>query len=111
MQCPLCSAPIAAPPLDDLILKLIDGHGLSEEAEGFLRLLWQGEIVQTSALLASLYADAPDDEPSIARLYREGRDALSELQTALAAEGSGITIREVGWRQGWRLDFSAAVAA
>lgn len=109
--CPICSNAVAVPPLDDLIVKLINAHGLSENAEAFLRLLWPGEIVKTSALLTALYEDAPDDEPSLAELYREGRGAIAELRSALAAEGSGIDVREVGWRLGWRLHLPAALSA
>jgi hypothetical protein len=109
MTCPICGGAARVPPLDALALRLIDGRGLSENAEAFLRLFWQGEIVKSSALLAVLYDDAPDDEPSANRLYQEAWAALADLRAALAAEGSGVTVVEVGWRQGWRIRFPAAM--
>lgn len=110
-SCPFCGGAVKVPLLDDLVLRLINDHSLSENAEAFLRLMWQGEIVKSSALLAVLYDDAPDDEPSANRLYQEAWAALAELRKALAAEGSGISVVEVGWRQGWRIRFPVASSA
>ena len=39
MTCPICGGAVRVPPLDALVLRLIDGRGLSENAEAFLRLL------------------------------------------------------------------------
>ena len=110
-RCPICGGAVKVPPLDDLALALINDHGLSEDAEGFLRLLWPGEIVKTTALLGALYEDAPDDEPGLMELYRQARAAIAELRAALAAEGSGIDVREAGWRLGYRLHLPAALSA
>ena len=52
--CPICNGAVNVPPLDEFVLRLINDHGLSENAEAFLRLMWPGEVVPTSVLLASL---------------------------------------------------------
>jgi hypothetical protein len=52
--CPICNGAVNVPPLHEFVLRLINDHCLSEEAEAFLRLMWQGEIVKSSALLAVL---------------------------------------------------------
>lgn len=106
--CPICGGAVMVPPLDDLVLRLINDHGLSEEAEGFLRLLWRGEIVPTAVLLASLYEDDPTAEPPLNRLYQEAWTVLTELRAALKAEGSGADVIDAGYRIGFRLQLRAA---
>lgn len=98
------------PPLDDLVLRLIGGQSLSENAEAVLRLIWSkgGRPVRASSFFAALYDDDPEAEPPITKLYQEVRDAVDELTTALLADGGGIAIVPVGLRQGWRLDLSGA---
>lgn len=97
------------PPVDEFVLRLINDHGLSENAEAYLRLLWPGQIVPTSDLLASLYEDDPTEEPPLAKLYKEAWVVLAELRAALKAEGSGLSVVEAGWRQGFRLQLPAAL--
>lgn len=108
-SCPICGGAVMVPPLDEFVLRLINDHGLSEEAEAFLRLLWRGEIVPTAVLLASLYEDDPAAEPPLNRLYQEAWTVLTELRAALKSEGSGADVIDAGYRIGFRLRLPAAL--
>lgn len=111
VNCPRCGGAVSVPPLDDLVLRLINGQNLSENAEAVLRAIWAkgGRPVRASALFAALYDDDPDAEPPMNKLYAEVRDAVGELSAALAADDHGIAVVPVPARLGWRLDLSGAV--
>jgi hypothetical protein len=98
--CPLCSASIAAPPLDEIVLKLLNSGEFSEDAEAVLRALWagQGKPVDAEAIFDVMYADDPAGGPSVVAAYAALRSALKELD--LAAPGAVVYL---GRARGWRL--------
>lgn len=99
-RCPICLAPIAVPPLDDLVLAMINDHGLSEDAEAVLRALWagQGKPVDAEAIFDVMFADDPDGGPSTVASYAALRVALKELDRA----APGIVVY-LGRSKGWRM--------
>jgi hypothetical protein len=99
-RCPICNGAVNLPPLDVLILKLINDYGLSEEAEAVLRCLWdaKGLPVDAEAMFDVMYADDPDGGPSVVASYAALRAALQELERV--ARGAIVYL---GRARGWRM--------
>jgi hypothetical protein len=112
LRCPMCQPPdpAHATKLDALVLGLIRGHSLSENAEALLRAVFSadGLPISTSEIFDAMYADDPDGGPSLGVMYSDANAAYAELQSALDGTGVGVVRRDRGWRL--RLDRGAYVA-
>ncbi|RVD30177.1 hypothetical protein, partial [Mesorhizobium sp. M4B.F.Ca.ET.017.02.2.1] len=92
IACPLCTAAVAVPALDDLLT--------SREIKGLeasiLRAAWKGKgmPVNTERLFDAMYADDPDGGPSPTRMYLTFNKALGRLNSLLG--GSGVSVVAVG---------------
>ncbi len=100
--CTMCGADIGMPDLDNLISeRRIKGHPAA-----ILRAVWSGRGRPVGAMAISdvMFADDPDGGPSLAKSYRQMREALVELTEKL--EGSGLRLVEGGHSTGgFRLTF------
>lgn len=87
------------PSLPDVITtyRLI-GHEVA-----LLETVWNGRglPVKTERVFDAMYADDPDGGPTPGRMYRAFYITLQKLNARLA--GSGISIKPVGYRKGYRL--------
>lgn len=88
------------PPLAELTERL-DGHA---HAVAVLRTAWaaRGLPVTAMALFDAIYTDDPDGGPSQARMYRDLREAVTNLNDALGR--SGVIVLYDGRAKGWRLE-------
>jgi hypothetical protein len=101
IACPMCTAPVSAPSLDDLI----ETYRLRPMEERILRAVWNGKgrAVQTERIFDAMYADDFDGGPSPTRMYRTFRIAAGRLLARI--DGSGVTIKSLGYRKGFRIVF------
>lgn len=99
IECPCCKKNVAAPSLDIVI----DHYGIPPAQARILEAVWKGKglPVQTERIFDAMYADDPDGGPSHGAMYSAFKVALCHLRNRL--QGSGITIDNVGYRQGYRL--------
>lgn len=99
IACPYCSTVIEVHMLDIVI----DHYCVPPSEEAVLRAVWKGKgrPVQTSRIFDAMYADDPDGGPPANQMYRDFKALMHNLRCRLA--GSGITIENVGYRQGYRL--------
>lgn len=99
INCLCCGQPVNVPALDIVI----DYYKVPTCEERVLRVVWNGKgrPVQTERIFDAMYVDDPDGGPSPDAMYRAFKALLHNLRVRLA--GSGITIDNVGYRQGYRL--------
>lgn len=99
IECPCCRRPVNVPALDIVI----DHYKVPTCEQRVLRAVWNGKghPVQTERIFDAMYADDPDGGPSPDAMYRAFKALLHNVRVRLA--GSGITIENVGYRQGYRL--------
>lgn len=102
--CPCCGSEISIPTLD-LIIK---SYGISEFEARILGAIWRGRggAVATERIFDAMYADDPDGGPSPQKMYDAFKFGLHRLRGRL--EGSGVSIENVGYRQGYRLVMKGA---
>lgn len=97
--CPCCEQRVPQPTVDIIA----HAAGLSPLQEAILRAVWagKGRSVQPEAIYNEMYADDPDGGPSASKMYAAFKVALCHLRERLV--GTGISIENVGYRQGYRL--------
>ncbi|MCZ8547169.1 hypothetical protein OOJ09_23515 [Mesorhizobium qingshengii] len=97
--CPCCKAAVTVEALDNLITS----HEIRGLDRAVLQAVWRGRgmPVTPNVLFDAMYADDPDGGPSPTRMYIALKKSLSRLEVWL--EGSGVSIVEAGFRQGYRL--------
>lgn len=97
--CPCCEQRVASP-TPDILAELI---GLPPIQEAVLRAVWagKGRPVQPEAIFTEMYSDDPDGGPGSSRMYAAFKVALCHLREKL--KGTGVSIENVGYRQGYRL--------
>lgn len=96
--CPCCGAALGLPPLPVLL------HDLPASSTAVLETLWaaRGLPVTAMALFDAIYADDLDGGPSQARMYRDLREAVTNLNDTLGR--SGVIVLYDGRAKGWRLE-------
>lgn len=99
IACPCCSQIVEVPTVDIII----DRYQLTPLEAKILRAVWRGKghPVPTERIFDAMYADDPDGGPSPHRMYSAFKVALCHLRARLA--DSGVEIKNVGYRRGWRL--------
>ncbi|MGX1353345.1 hypothetical protein AB7M49_006966 [Bradyrhizobium elkanii] len=99
IACPCCKQSVSVPAVDIVI----EYYRVPRCEENVLRAVWagKGRAVQTERIFDAMYADDPDGGPEPSAMYRAFKALLHNLRVRLA--GSGITIENVGYRQGYRL--------
>ncbi|WP_245492231.1 hypothetical protein [Mesorhizobium sp. M4A.F.Ca.ET.020.02.1.1] len=99
INCPCCKQAVAVPTLDIVV----DRYKVTPLEARILGAVWKGKgmPVMTERIFDAMYADDPDGGPSPTRMYAAFKVALCHLRARLA--GSGITVENVGYRQGYRL--------
>lgn len=97
--CPCCERRVPQP-TPEIIAHAV---GLSPQQEAVLRAVWagKGRPVQAEAIFAEMYSDDPDGGPSPSKMYAAFKVALCHLRDNL--KGTGVSIANVGYRQGYRL--------
>ncbi|AWC21804.1 hypothetical protein CO731_01257 [Aminobacter sp. MSH1] len=105
LECPCCKQPVTAPTLD----VVIEGCGVSEFESRILGAIWHGKgrAVPTERIFNAMYLDDPDGGPSPQKMYEAFKFGLLRLRSRL--QGSGVSIENVGYRQGYRLAMHEAV--
>lgn len=99
ISCPCCKQAVAVPTLEIVI----DRYKVTPLEARILGAVWKGKgmPVMTERVFDAMYADDPDGGPSPTRMYAAFKVALCHLRARL--KGSGITVENVGYRQGYRL--------
>lgn len=99
IDCPCCKQPVSVPTLEIVV----DRYKVTPLEARILSAVWKGRglPVQTERIFDAMYSDDPDGGPSPTRMYSAFKVALCHLRDRL--DGSGITIKNVGYRQGYRL--------
>lgn len=99
IPCPCCGQSVHVPSVDIVI----DYYSITPLEARILRAIWKGRglPVMTERIFDAMYEDDPDGGPSPARMYSAFKVALCRMRSRL--EGSGISIENVGYRQGYRL--------
>lgn len=99
INCPCCQQRVTVPTLEIVI----DRYSVTPLEARILGAVWKGKgmPVMTERIFDAMYADDPDGGPSPTRMYAAFKVALCHLRARLA--GSGITVENVGYRQGYRL--------
>jgi hypothetical protein len=99
IDCPCCRRKIEKPDFD----VLVDYYKITPLQAAVLDAVWRGRglPVPTERIFTVMYADDPDGGPSPNAMYRDFKVALHKLRKRL--EGSGVTVENVGYRQGYRL--------
>lgn len=97
--CPQCGNRVASP-TPDIIAELV---GLPPIQEAVLRAVWagKGRPVQPEAIFTEMYSDDPEGGPGASKMYAAFKVALCHLREKL--KGTGVSIENVGYRQGYRL--------
>ncbi|CAA2140408.1 HNH endonuclease [Hyphomicrobium sp. ghe19] len=98
-RCPCCEQRVPQPTVD----VIAHAAGLSPLQEAILRAVWSGKgrSVQPETIFSEMYADDPDGGPSASKMYSAFKVALCHLRGKLV--GTGVSIENVGYRQGYRL--------
>lgn len=99
IDCPCCKQQVTVPTLEIVI----DRYKVTPLEARILGAVWKGKgmPVMTERIFDAMYSDDPDGGPSPTRMYAAFKVALCHLRARLA--GSGITVENVGYRQGYRL--------
>lgn len=99
IDCPCCKQRVSVPTLEIVI----DRYSVTPLEARILGAVWKGKgmPVMTERIFDAMYSDDPDGGPSPTRMYAAFKVALCHLRARL--EGSGITVENVGYRQGYRL--------
>lgn len=99
IPCPCCSQTVDTPSLEIVV----EHYGLRPAEARVLSAIWRGKgmPVQAERIFDVMYADDPDGGPSPSRMYSAFKVALCHIRQRL--KGSGISIVNVGYRQGYRL--------
>lgn len=99
IPCPCCKQAVSAPTLEIII----DHYGIPPLQARILHAVWRGtgQPVQTARIYKSMYAEVSEHRPDPERLYSAFNVALCHLRKKLA--GSGITIENAGYAQGYRV--------
>lgn len=97
--CPCCEQRVPQP-TPDIIAQMV---GLPQQQEAILRAVWSGKgrAVQIEKIFSEMYADDPEGGPSASKMYAAFKVALCHLRERL--RGTGVSIHNVGYRQGYRL--------
>lgn len=100
IKCPCCQSPVDVPSLEIVI----DHYGLTPLEARVLGAIWRGKgmPVMAERVFDAMYADDPDGGPSPSKMYLAFKVALCHLRKKL--RGSGISIENVGYRRGYRLN-------
>jgi len=100
--CPCCGQTVHVPTLDMVIFN----YGLSPLEGRILSALWRGKgmPVMPQRVFDVMYEDDPDGGPEPSRMYAAFKVGLCHIRQKL--RGSGISIVNVGYRQGYRLQIS-----
>lgn len=103
MACPCC-AQIVPVPTVPVIAEIC---GLTPTERKILEAVWAGggSPVQTEPIFSRMFEDDPDGGPTPQKMYLAFKVALSHMKTKL--QGSGVSIENVGYRQGYRLVMGA----
>ena len=98
-ECPCCAQSVPVPPAYVVAVN----SGLTPMETRILEAVWNGKgrPVQTEKIFDRMYEDDPDGGPSPARMYATFKEKLSLLKKKL--NGSGVTVENVGRREGYRL--------
>lgn len=99
IKCPCCSHPVSVPDIEIII----DYYKVPPCEQRVLRAVWKGKgrPVQTERIFDSMYIDDPDGGPSSDAMYRAFKALMHNIRCRLV--GSGITIANAGYRQGYRI--------
>jgi hypothetical protein len=102
IACPCCNAMVSTPTLEIII----DHYGIPRRGQAILRTVWRakGRPVPTERIFDAMYADDPDGGPAPERMYATFKACMHSLRCRLA--GSGVSIENSGYRQGYRLVLS-----
>lgn len=103
IECPCCRQSVRVPSL----AIVIDHFKVTPLEARILGAIWKGKghPVQTERIFDAMYADDPDGGPSPTRMYAAFKVALCHLRVRL--NGSGVSIKNVGYRRGYRLVIGA----
>ena len=103
IACPCCQQRVEAPSL----AIVIDHYGIPPLQARILSAVWKGKgmPIQTERIFDAMYADDPDGGPSPAAMYRAFKVGLFHLRERL--NGSGVSIENVGYRLGYRLNLGS----
>lgn len=98
-RCPCCQHKVAVPSFDVVVMNC----DLSPLHERILSVIWsaKGRPVMTDRIFQAMYIDDPEGGPSPNKMYGAFKVALHHMRTRL--EGSGVSIVNNGYRQGYRL--------
>ena len=99
IPCPCCGQRVHVPSVEIVI----DHYKATPLEAKILRAIWKGRglPVMTERIFDAMYVDDPDGGPSPSRMYVAFKVALCHLRAKLV--GSGISIKNAGYRQGYRL--------
>ncbi|MDK2769940.1 MAG: hypothetical protein KYX69_19755 [Sphingomonas sp.] len=99
IACPCCNAMVSTPTLEIVV----DHYRVPPTEQAILRTVWKakGRPVPTERIFDAMYADDPDGGPAPGRMYAAFKACLHNLRCRLA--GSGVSIENTGYRQGYRL--------
>jgi hypothetical protein len=99
LKCPCCNHRVVTPTLDVVVMNC----DLSPLHERILSVIWsaKGRPVMTDRIFQAMYIDDPEGGPSPNKMYGAFKVALHHMRTRL--EGSGVSIVNDGYRQGYRL--------
>jgi len=99
INCPCCSQTVDVPDLDIVV----QHYRIPPSEERILAAVWKGKgrAIQTSRIFDAMYVDDPDGGPEPSQMYKALKAALHNIRCRLV--GSGITIENAGYRQGYRL--------
>lgn len=97
--CPCCNHRVSSPTIDLVVMNC----DLSPLHERILSVIWnaKGRPVMTDRIFQAMYVDDPEGGPSPNKMYSAFKVALHHLRSRLA--GSGVSIENLGYRQGYRL--------
>jgi len=82
---------------------IVDYYDVPPMERKILSAVWRGKgmPVSTERIFDAMYADDPDGGPDPTKMYKAFKVGLSRLNARL--KGSGVSVENVGYRQGYRL--------
>lgn len=99
IACPCCKQKVSAPSLEIVV----DHYQITPLQARILGAVWRGKglPVSTERLFDAMYVDDPDGGPLPSVMYRSLKVGMHHLRARL--KGSGISVKNAGYRQGYRL--------
>lgn len=99
IDCPCCGRRVDKPTLEIII----DHYGIPPREAAVLEAVWRGRgyPVPSERIFDVMYRDDEDGGPSPSAMYSALKVELCRLRKRLV--GSGVSVENVGYRQGYRL--------